>query len=222
MKKLAVLLMITMLICGLAINVSAKYDAFTKIEVKSDVTVIDDATTQDQGGSGQPIQYVEGYGVGYSSTNDIVAFADVDFGTDGAKEMTIFFGYGNDDASTTKLNVFIDDYKSGKPVCTYDIGFTGGWDIVNAKEFKAPVTIPGGVHTVYVQFANEKSGSFSYITFTKADPAATAAPETAAAAAPTDTAVTTTAAQTADIGIISGAVALAGASLVIIALKKRQ
>jgi hypothetical protein len=224
MRKLAILLMITMLVCGLAINVSAKYDAFAKIEVTPDVTIIDDATTQDQGGSGQPIQYVEGYGVGYSSTNDIVYFADVDFGTDGAKEMTIFFSYGNDDASTTKINVFIDDYKSGKPVCSYEIGFTGGWESTKAQEFKAPCTIPGGTHTVYVQFANEKSGSFTYVTFAKADAAAvTAAPETAAAAAPTDTAAAavTTAAQTADIGILSGVIALAGASLVIIALKKR-
>lgn len=221
MRKLAVLLMITMLICALAINVSAKYDAFAKIEVTPDVTIIDDATTQDQGGSGQPIQYVEGYGVGYSSTNDIVYFENVDFGTDGAKEMTIFFSYGNDDKTTTKINVFIDDYKSGKPVCSYEIGFTGGWESTKAQEFKAPVTISGGTHTVYVQFANEKSGSFTYISFTKADAAAV----TAAVAAPTDTAVTATvtaAAQTADIGIISGAIALAGASLVIIALKKRK
>lgn len=212
MKKFTVLLMITLLVCALAINVSAKYDAFSKIEVTTDVTLIDDDTTQDQGGSGQPIQYVEGYGVGYSSTNDIVYFADVDFGTDGAKEMTIFFSYGNDDDTKTTLNVYIDDYKSGTPICSYEIGFTGGWESTKAQELKAACTVPGGIHTVYVQFTNEKSGSFTYISFAKADPPAeTAAPD-----------VVTTAAQTADIGIISGIIALAGASLAIISAKKRK
>lgn len=225
MKKFTVLLMITLLVCALAINVSAKYDAFSKVEVTPEVTLIDDDTTQDKGGSGQPIQFVDGYGVGYSSLNDIVYFEDVDFGTDGAKEMTIFFSYGNDDGSTTTLNVFIDDYKSGKPVCSYEIGFTGGFESAKAQEYKANVAIPGGTHTVYVQFTNEKSGSFTYINFTKADPPAeTAAPETEAAA-PAEAAapdVVTTAAQTADIGIISGIIALAGASLAIISAKKRK
>jgi len=224
-KKFTVLLMINLLVCALAINISAKYDAFSKIEITPEVTLIDDDTTQDQGGSGQPIQYVEGYGVGYSSTNDIVYFADVDFGTDGAKEMTIFFSYGNDDDSKTTLNVYIDDYKSGSPICSYEIGFTGGWESTFAQELKAPCTVPGGTYTVYVQFTNEKSGSFTYISFTKADPPAeTAAPE-AEAAAPAETSapvVVITAAQTADIGIISGIIALTGASLAIISAKKRK
>lgn len=226
MKKFALLVMTALLVCGLALNVSAKYDAFAKVEVTPDVTLIDDDTTQDQGGSGQPIQFVDGYGVGYSSTNDIVYFEDVDFGTDGAKEMTIFFSYGNDDDSTTTLNVYIDDYKSGSPVCSYEIGFTGGWESIYAQEFKAPAAIPGGVHTVYIQFTNEKSGSFTYISFAKADPPAeTAAPETEAAA-PAETAApdaaVTTAAQTADIGILSGIIALAAASSVIFVSKRRK
>ena len=225
MKKLAVLIMAAMLICGLAFSVSATYDAFAKVEVTPDVTLIDDDTTQDQGGSGQPIQYVDGYGVGYSSTNDIVYFEGVDFGDNGAKAMTIFFSYGNDDDSKTTLNVYIDDYKSGTPVCSYEIGFTGGWESTKAQEFTADCTIPGGVHTVYIQFTNEKSGSFTYISFAKADaPAVTAAPETEAAVpAETDaSAVVTTAAQTADFGIISGVIALAAASLAIIVSKKRR
>ncbi|MDD4772816.1 MAG: carbohydrate-binding protein [Eubacteriales bacterium] len=221
MKKSAVLITVAVLLIALAVNVSAKYDAFAKIEVTPEVTLIDDDTTQDEGGSGQPIQYVEGYGVGYSSTNDIVYFEDVDFGADGAKAMTIFFSYGNDDDSKTALDVYIDDYKSGNPVCSYEIGFTGGWESVNAQEFKADCDIPGGVHTVYVQFTNEKSGSFTYISFDKADPPAeTDAPETEAeaeAAAP----VVTTAAQTADTGIITGIIALSGAALAVITKKRK-
>jgi hypothetical protein len=220
MKKTALFLMIALIVCAFSISISAKYDAFAKIEVTPEVKLIDDDTTQDQGGSGQPIQFVEGYGVGYSSTNDIVYFEDVDFGANGAKEMTIFFGYGNNDDSTTKLNVYIDDYKSGSPVCTFDIGFTGGWEIVNAQEFKTACSIPGGSHTVYVQFANEKSGSFSYIAFTEADPPA----ETAAPVTESDSAAEniTAAAQTADFGIITGIIALAGASAAIISAKKRK
>lgn len=217
--------MFVILVSALAMNVSAKYDAFAKIEVTPEVTLIDDDTTQDLGGSGQPIQWVDGYGVGYSSKNDIVYFEDVDFGADGAKEMTLFFSYGNDDDSSTTLNVYIDDYKSGNPICSYDIGFTGGWEDDFAQEFKAPCTVPGGVHTVYIQFTNEKSGSFTYISFLKADPVPeTDAPETDAAV-PVEAeapAAVVTAAQTADIGIVTALVSLAGVSLAVIAAKKRR
>lgn len=113
--------------------------------------------------------------MGYSSLNDIVYFSDVDFGANGAKQMTIFFSYGNDDESTTTLNVYIDDYKN-TPVCSFEIGFTGGWESTFAQEFTADCQIPGGIHTVYVQFTNEKSGSFTYIRFTEADPVETAPP----------------------------------------------
>ena len=219
MKKSAVLFTVAVLLIAMAVNVSAKFDAFSKIEVTPEVSLIDDDTTQDEGGSGQPIQYVDNYGVGYSSTNDIVYFEDVDFGADGAKAMNIFFSYGNDDDSTTTLDVYIDDYKSGNPVCSYEIGFTGGWESSNAQEIKADCAIPGGNHTVYIQFTNEKSGSFTYISFDKADPPAeTAAPETEAeATAP----VVTTAAQTADMGIITGIIALSGAAMAIITKKRK-
>jgi Carbohydrate binding module (family 6). len=218
MKKLIAILSVSLLLCAFTLNVLAKYDAFSKIEVTPDVTLIDDDTTQDKGGSGQPIQYVDGYGVGYSSLNDIVYFSDVDFGANGAKQMTIYFSYGNDDDSTTTLNVYIDDYKNSSPVCSYDIGYTGGWESTKAQEFTADCTIPSGVHTVYIQFTNDKSGSFTYIDFTQAEPAQTAAPETAAV---TETPAIT-AAQTADVSIIVAAVSLAAVSAYIAIVKNKK
>lgn len=170
MKKAAALILATFLALIIVLSASAKYDAFDKIEVTPDVLLIDDDTTQHQGGSGNPIQYVEGYGVGYSSLNDIVYFPDVDFGPNGAKQMTIFFSYGHNDGSATTLDVFIDDYQNGKPICSYEIGYTGGWEAIYAQEFTADCEVPGGVHTVYVKFTNDRSGSFTYITFTEADP----------------------------------------------------
>lgn len=170
MKKAAIFIMAALIALTAMLTASANYDAFSKIEVTPDVMLIDDDTTQQQGGSGNPIQYVEGYGVGYSSLNDIVYFPDVDFGANGAKQMTIFFSYGRDDDTTTTLDVYIDDYQNSKPVCSFEIGFTGGWESIYAQEFTADCSIPSGTHTVYVQFTNEMSGSFTYITFTEADP----------------------------------------------------
>lgn len=217
MKKLTVLLLSILLLLTVTIPASAKYDAFKNIEVTPDVTLIDDDTTQQQGGSGNPIQYVEGYGVGYSSLNDIVYFSDVDFGANGAKQMTIFFSYGNDDDSTTTLDVYIDDYQNTSPVCSFEIGFTGGWESTYAQEITADCQIPGGVHTVYVQFTNEKSGSFTYIRFTEADPVETAPPEVTVEEEPV-----TAAPQTSDFGIAAGMAALAAALCVTASRKSRN
>ena len=137
--------------------------------------LIDDDTTQDEGGSGNPIQIVDGYGCGYSSRNDIVAYNDVDFGPNGASAMNLLFGYGNNDGSVTTLSFFLDD-PSSDPIAKTEIGFTGGWDIVNAGWVRVPMTIPAGTHTVYVQFTNEKSGSISDVVFEEGEPAPAADP----------------------------------------------
>ncbi len=217
MKKLEVLILSVLLLLSLFVPVSAKYDAFKNIEVTPDVTLIDDDTTQFEGGSGNPIQYVEGYGVGYSSRNDIVYFSDVDFGANGAKQMTIFFSYGNDDESTTTLNVYIDDYKNSDPVCSFEIGFTGGWESTLAQEITADCQIPGGVHTVYIQFTNDKSGSFTWIKFTEADPVETAPPEVTVQEQPV-----VTAPQTSGFGIAAVTVAAVSAALGITLSRKRK
>ncbi len=228
MKKSIMILFVCLITAVFSLNSFAATDAFKTIEVTPDTPYIDDDTTQDLGGSGQPIKWVEGYGCGYSSQNDIIYFEDIDFGANGAKSLTMKFGYGKEDAKTT-LAVMIDDPKSA-PVGTFEIGFTGGWEIEKAGDVTTDVKIPGGIHTVYIQFTNEHSGSISSIIFAQADAAAettaaettavadtTAAAETAAPGTPE----TTTAAQTLDFGIFAGIAALASASLVIGSKKKK-
>ncbi|MGI6203006.1 MAG: carbohydrate-binding protein [Eubacteriales bacterium] len=219
MKKAAVIILAALIALTTSLAASAKYDAFSKIEVTPDVHLIDDDTTQEQGGSGNPIQYVEGYGVGYSSLNDIVYFPDVDFGENGAKQMTIFFSYGHDDGSATTLDVYIDDYENSEPVCSFEIGFTGGWESTFAQEITADCNIPGGVHTVYVQFTNDRSGSFTYITFTEADPVELPEPETTEDIAEEAPVV---AAETFDPVVATAAIAAASAALIATLSKKNK
>ncbi len=148
----------------------APVEGYIALNVFTQADVIDDDTTQDQGGSGQPIQLMDAYGCGYSSTNDIVYFDVVDFGANGADFMTMKFGYGNDDNSVTKIGVILDDPESA-PITTIDVAWTGGWDIANSGYISAPVEIPAGAHSVYFKFLNEKSGSVSEVYFAEAEPA---------------------------------------------------
>lgn len=131
--------------------------------------LIDDPSTNDLGGGGNPIQFVDDNGIGYSSLNDIVYFENVDFGEKGAKEMTIFFSNGNRDGNHSTLSVYIDDYENNEPIALFDIKYTGGWDSSYAKEFSVECPVPAGKHTVYIQFTNENSGSFTWISFAEAD-----------------------------------------------------
>lgn len=170
MKKLLAILLSALMIGSLAIiaNAAADGSGYIKCMIE-DAELIDDDTTQDQGGSGNPIQIVDGYGCGYSSKNDIVAFNDIDFGDFGASSIQILFSYGNDDDSKTTLDIKLDDPDSA-PIANFEIGFTGGWTSDQAQWFEAACTIPAGIHTVYVQFTNEKSGSFTQVAFKEAAP----------------------------------------------------
>ena len=136
----------------------------------TDGMVIDDDTTQDKGGSGQPIQIMEEYGCGYSSTNDVVGFEDIDFGANGADAMSVRFGYGNDNGSVTTLDVMLDDPDSA-PIAKMEVGYTGAWTIAGSGFITLPVEIPAGVHSVYFKFTNDLSGSISEVHFTEAEPA---------------------------------------------------
>ena len=148
----------------------APVEGYIALDVFSQADVIDDDTTQDQGGSGQPIQLMDAYGCGYSSTNDIVYFDVVDFGANGADFMTVRFGFGKEDGNTTKVGVYLDDPESA-PITTLDIGWTGGWEIAPSGYVSAPVEIPAGAHSVYFKFLNDQSGSISEVYFTEAEPA---------------------------------------------------
>ncbi|MBQ4605193.1 MAG: carbohydrate-binding protein, partial [Clostridia bacterium] len=138
--------------------------------VVAQADVIDDDTTQDKGGNNTFISVMEEYGVGNSSLNDVVYFDDVDFGDLGADFMTIKFGYGWDDGTTTKVGLILDD-PDADPIATMDIQWTGGWDIKTSGYHSIPVEVPAGVHSVYFKFLNEKSGSLSEVYFAEAEPA---------------------------------------------------
>jgi hypothetical protein len=156
-----------------AISASAA-SAFENVVINESTELYDDPETMNLGGNGTTISYMEAYGVGNSSLNDMVIFKGVDFGANGADKMVIFFSYGNNDDTKTKIEVYVDKAE-GTPVATYKIGFTGGWESTLAQEFEAPVSISGGTHDIYVKFANEKSGSFTYVRFNEAPAPAPAA-----------------------------------------------
>ena len=207
----------------LPIGVFAAQSAFSNVEITENTKLYDDPDTLNEGGNGNPIQYMEDYGVGYSSLNDQVIFEDLDFGPNGANKMYISFSFGAEDPTT--LAVYIDE-KSDTPACTYEIGNTGGWEKTFAEEFAADISVPGGIHTIIVEFTNSMSGSFSYIRFDEAPDveteteAETEAPAPVAETAEEVPAVPEPAAQTSDIlpGFIIGAVILGSA---VVLLKKR-
>lgn len=217
MKKTLMLVLAVLLVAMLSFSVSAA-SAFEQLQVE-DAVIIDDDTTQSLGGSGNPIQLVDGYGVGYSSLNDAVEFEAVNFGDNGAKAMTIYFSYGNDDDTVTTLDVMIDNPDS-TPVCSFEIGYTGGWESTKAQEFTTDCTITGGEHDVYVRFTNEKSGSFTWISFTEGDPAPVTEAETEAAVEAVTETVTTQAPQTFDVMILASAAVLSAGAVIV--AKKRK
>ncbi|MBQ7603767.1 MAG: carbohydrate-binding protein [Clostridia bacterium] len=142
---------------------------YLKLYVDSAKFIDDESTNETGGGSGNPIQYVEGCGAGYASLGDAVVFENVDFGSRGASEMIIDFSNGDKNYSTTTLEVRIDSLTEGEPVSTYEIKYTGGWDISHAKSFRAACAIPAGVHTLYIVYTNTNSGSFDTVGFVEAE-----------------------------------------------------
>ena len=170
MKKLFTAMLAVTIILTMAISASAA-TAFENVAITATTELFDDPATMDQGGNGTTISYMEAYGVGNSSLNDMVIFRGVDFGANGADKMFINFSYGNNDDTATAIEVYLDKAE-GTPIATYAIGFTGGWEITLAQEFEATVAILGGVHDIFVKFASEKSGSFSSVRFNEAPAAA--------------------------------------------------
>ena len=165
MKKFFAILMATALTATMAVAANAAtevladvpaYDVILPIE---DAEIIDDDTTQDQGGNNTFISIVDGYGCGNSSLNDKVIW-DVDLAVE-ANSVSLLFGYGKDDGSVTTIDVDVD----GTVVATMEVPFTGGWDIFNAQWVTVPVTIPAGAHEVGFTFTSGNSGSFSQVAF---------------------------------------------------------
>lgn len=208
MKKFAVALLSLILLCTLVAPSMAATtkNAFENVVMNAnedEFGYIPNSSGRDR--MGNTIQYMEAYGCGYGAEGDMVQFKNIDFGKNGAKEMTLSVSYG--DEGTTTLAAYLDDPKSA-PIATYSVTNTGGWDKTAAKEFTTAVKVPGGVHDVYVQFTNDQSGSFSYIRFTEAD-----APIAAAGAA---------APATADMGVIASIAAIMTSAAGFVALKKNH
>lgn len=188
MKKIASALLTLALATTLPLGLSAAGEsAFENVMITADTKLYD------EGGTDNPIAYMEAYGVGYSSKGDQVIFEDVDFGENGADTMYINFSYGNE-SNSTNIEVYIDEV-AGEPAAKYNIGYTGGWESTFAKEFETEIAVPGGKHDIIVMFTDE-TGSFNYIRFDEAP-----APEEPETTAP----------QTADPMLITAAVAAASA-----------
>ena len=151
-------------------QVAFSSETYLSLTVVNDAAVIDEPSTNDVGGSGNPIQIMEAYGCGYSSKGDIVVFEDVDFGANGASTAVMRFGYGNDNGTVSELEFYIDD-PEGTPALKQDVGFTGGWDIATSGYVPVELAVPAGIHSIYVKFVGDASGSISELHFVEAEPA---------------------------------------------------
>lgn len=155
---LAIIGLILALACSMSVA-AAGGSAFENVMITADTKI------HDEGGTSNPIAYMEAYGVGYSSKGDQVIFEDIDFGNNGANRMYINFSYGNE-SNSTNIAVFIDK-RGDIPAATFNIGYTGGWESKFAKEFTAEISVPAGRHDIIVEFLDE-TGSFNYIRFDEA------------------------------------------------------
>ena len=79
MKKIASAILTLALAATLPLGLSAAGEsAFENVMITADTKLYD------EGGTDNPIAYMEAYGVGYSSKGDQVIFEDIDFGENGA------------------------------------------------------------------------------------------------------------------------------------------
>ena len=151
-------------------QVAFSSETYLTLTVVENGAVIDEPSSNDVGGSGQPIQIMDAYGCGYSSKGDIVVFEDVDFGANGASTAIMRFGYGNDNGTFSELEFYIDD-PEGTPAVKQNVGFTGGWDIASSGYVPVELAVPAGIHSIYVKFVGDASGSISELHFVEAEPA---------------------------------------------------
>lgn len=221
MKKL--IMCVILLSFVFTMTVMAAVNPYNRIEVSPETELIDSEVNQ--GPNNHPIEYVGGYGIGYTYLDDIVVLRDLDFGPNGADQMTIAFGYdGNSDPSSSLLKIYIDDYN--KPaVAEIRCTDTGGFDEANQKDFVFDCSVPSGVHTVYIKFAEAATGSIYSILFREAPPAPA---EEVIAEAPVDiqtdvqAPVAISAPATGDIGIMSALFAVIGGACILTVISKKN
>ena len=80
------------------------------------------------------------------------------------------FGYGNDNGTFSELEFYIDD-PEGTAAVKQNVGFTGGWDIASSGYVPVELAVPAGIHSIYVKFVGDASGSISELHFVEAEPA---------------------------------------------------
>ncbi|MBQ8509551.1 MAG: carbohydrate-binding protein [Clostridia bacterium] len=161
-----------------------------------------------------PIKWVDNHGCGYSYQDDMIVYSNVDFGSKGAKKVTISYANGGDAAAT--LGIFIDD-PLGEPAATISAGSTGGWTLDKAKDFTADIEVPNGKHTVIVKWLTTVSGSFTTVKFTESDTVIKSAEQIAAEAEAAANASASTGDETIGFAIL----AVVSAAAIVVASKKR-
>lgn len=157
-KNAAVLLLIFVLLvlAPAARYAAAQIDPFEKIIMSKDTELFD--STDDQGSNNQPIQYVEGFGIGYSYAGDCVIIRDVDFSEKQAKAISVFMANG--DGEPLNLSVHINDINS-EPVAAISISPTNGYTRDKAKLFCADFDSPiEGTATVYIKWLDKTGNMF--------------------------------------------------------------
>lgn len=135
---------------------AAQIDPFGKIAMSADTELFD--STDDQGLNGQPVQYVEEFGVGYSYAGDCVILRDLDFSGREAKAISVLMANG--DNETLNLSVHLNDMDS-KSIAVINVSPTGGYTREKAKMFCADFDFPiEETATVYIKWLDRTGNMF--------------------------------------------------------------
>ncbi len=185
-KAIALVLTLTLLAIGCLSAGAASKSAFKQMDTYDGMPMQDNSPKNEK-----DIFYSDEFGIGNTGAGDWVMFSDVDFGTTGAKEVSLMYTFMVTDYSDfpCTLEIYLKDPDKGKPVGTVSIDEDcGHWMRDAAMWFKGTCNIPAGVHDVYVKW-KDNTGSLFAIKFTAKDgsnntPATTKAPANTTTKAP--------------------------------------
>ena len=188
-KAIALVLTLTLLAIGCLSAGAASKSAFKQMDTYDGMPMQDNSPKNEK-----DIFYSDEFGIGNTGVGDWVMFSDVDFGTTGAKEVSLMYTFMVTDYSDfpCTLEIYLKDPDKGKPVGTVSIDEDcGHWMRDAAMWFKGTCNIPAGVHDVYVKW-KDNTGSLFAIKFTAKDggnntPATTKAPANTTTKAPANT-----------------------------------
>ena len=188
-KAIALVLTLTLLAIGCLSAGAASKSAFKQMDTYDGMPMQDNSPKNEK-----DIFYSDEFGIGNTGVGDWVMFSDVDFGTTGAKEVSLMYTFMVTDYSDfpCTLEIYLKDPDTGKPVGPVSIDEDcGHWMRDAAMWFKGTCNIPAGVHDVYVKW-KDNTGSLFAIKFTAKDggnntPATTKAPANTTTKAPANT-----------------------------------